>query len=94
MCPLTIAVASHAVSDPLHLLHAPGSPVEFGARGIGVRVPWRNGRWITASGNSLAAPHVSGVIARILAKHPELTPSEVREVLCAIAANAEPVSRP
>jgi hypothetical protein len=28
------------------------------------------GEWRTTSGNSFAAPHITGLIARILGKHP------------------------
>lgn len=82
-----ISVASHDVKDPSVFYYSPRSPVEFGALGIDVRVPWQNGQWITATGNSFAAPHISGMVARILGKHPELTPFQVKTVLRALATN-------
>ncbi|HUZ03016.1 MAG TPA: S8 family serine peptidase [Thermomicrobiaceae bacterium] len=82
-----ISVASHDVKDPSVFYYSPRSPVEFGALGIDVRVPWQSGQWITATGNSFAAPHISGTVARILGKHPELTPFQVKTVLRALATN-------
>lgn len=82
-----VSVASHDVKDPSVFYYSPGSPVEFGALGIDVRVPWQDGQWITATGNSFAAPHITGMVARILGKHPELTPFQVKTVLRALASN-------
>lgn len=61
--------------------------MEFGAPGIDVRIAWQNGGWITATGNSFAAPHLTGVTARILGKHPDLTLFQLKAVLRAPAAN-------
>lgn len=63
-------------------------PVEFGARGLDVDVAWTGGSSIVASGNSFATPHVVGMVARIVSKHPGLTPFQVKSVLHAIADNA------
>jgi subtilisin len=41
-----------------------------------------------STGNSFAAPHVTGLVARLLSKHPDLTPYEVKTVLRAVASNA------
>ena len=82
-----IAVASHAEPDPERFYYNPQPPVEFGAPGIDVRVAWLNGGWITATGNSFAAPHVTGLVARVLAKHPGLTPFQLKVVLWGLSAN-------
>lgn len=83
-----ISVASHDKSgDPYLLYYNPRPPVEFGAPGIDVRVAWVNGQWITATGNSFAAPHVTGLVTRILAKHPELNLFQLKVVLRALSAN-------
>jgi subtilisin family serine protease len=85
-----VSVASHGLSDPEHLLYNVNPPAEFGARGIRVRVPWLNQGYILSTGNSYAAPHVSGFVARILGAHPHMTPAEVKAVLKAIANNTVP----
>jgi len=82
-----VSVAAHDVPDSTVYYYNPQPPVEFGARGIDVRVAWRDGGWITATGNSFAAPHIAGIVARLLGKHPSLTPFHVKAVLRALAAN-------
>lgn len=82
-----ISVAAHGVQDPEVVYYNPNPPVEFGALGIGVRVAWRAGGSITATGNSFAAPHVAGMVARILGKHPDLTVFQVKTILRALASN-------
>ena len=81
------SVASHDVSDPYRFYYNPEPPVEFGAYGVDVRVAWTDGGWITSTGNSFATPHISGIIAKILGRHPELTPFQMKAVLRALAAN-------
>jgi subtilisin len=83
-----ISVAAHDESDPFSLDANPEPPVDFGAPGIDVEVPWLSGSTIVATGNSFAAPHVTGLVARLLSKHPHLTPYEVKTVLRAVASNA------
>ena len=58
-----------------------------GAVGIDVRVAWNHGQYLTSTGNSFAAPHITGIVALIRAKHPQLTPFQVKTVLLACAAN-------
>jgi subtilisin len=83
-----ISVASHAKHDSYHFYYNPVPPVEFGAPGIDVRVPWLGHQWFTVTGNSFAAPHISGIVASLLGKHPGLTPFEVKTMLRSLAANA------
>lgn len=82
-----ISVASHNVQNPYLFYYNPRPPVEFGAPGIDVRVAWQDGGWITATGNSFAAPHITGIVARILGKHPNLTVFQIKVILRALAAN-------
>ena len=83
-----ISVASHETThDPYLFYYTPSPPVEFGAPGIDVRVAWAEGGWITATGNSFAAPHVTGIVAKILGKHPDLTLFQMKTVLRSLAAN-------
>jgi subtilisin len=83
-----ISVASHErAHDPYLFYYNPSPPVEFGAPGIDVRVAWTEGGWITATGNSFAAPHITGIVTRILGKHPDLTLFQVKTILRALSAN-------
>ncbi len=89
------SVAAHTRRDPEGFDFNPDPPVELGAPGIDVDVAWRGGSTLTATGNSFAAPHVAGLVARILGKHPGLTPFQLKTVLHAVADNAVPaVGRP
>jgi subtilisin len=83
-----ISVAAHDGQDPFALDANPAPPTDFGAPGIDIRVPWLSGSTIVSTGNSFAAPHVTGLVARLLSKHPQLTPYEVKTVLRAVASNA------
>lgn len=84
------SVAAHEGKDPFGFDYNPNGPVEFGAPGIEVEVPWAEGRRLRVTGNSFAAPHLAGLLARIRSKHPTLTPSQLKALLQALARNAEP----
>jgi subtilisin family serine protease len=83
------SVAARVTDDAESLAYNTAPPVEFGARGLDLEVAWTGGTTIVASGNSFATPHVAGMVARVLSKHPGLTPFQVKAVLHAIADNAE-----
>jgi subtilisin family serine protease len=82
-----ISVAGHAGSDPYELHYNARPPVEFHARGVDVEVAWSEGTTIRATGNSFAAPHLTGLCARILGAHPGLTPFQLKTMLHLICAN-------
>ncbi len=84
------SVAAHSVPDPETFFYNPAPPVEWGAWGVDVPIGWKDGSTTVATGNSFAAPHICGLVARILSKHPGLTPFEVKAVLAAIANNELP----
>jgi subtilisin len=50
-------------------------------------VAWLDGRYVRATGNSFAAPSMTGVVALLLSKHPSLTPFQVKSVLSSLANN-------
>jgi subtilisin len=81
------SVAAHGEPDPWRLYYNPSPPVEFGAWGVNVPIAWKDGGSTVATGNSFAAPHVTAMVALILAKHRGLTPFELKAVLAAIADN-------
>src|SRR5919197_494071 len=82
-----ISVGSHEEPDPLMFFYNPSPPVEFFARGVGVEIAWLGGGTIRSSGNSFATPHIAGICALILSKHPELTPFQLKNVLYLTANN-------
>jgi subtilisin family serine protease len=64
----------------------PGHIVEFAAAGESRRVPWKGGGEKAVLGSSFAAPQVSGLIARILSKHPEISPPLMKALLREVAS--------
>jgi subtilisin len=82
-----ISVGSHEEPEPQTFFYNPAPPVEFFARGVGVEIAWLGGGKILSTGNSFATPHMSGICALIMAKHPELTPFQLKNVLYLTANN-------
>ncbi|GGL05268.1 hypothetical protein Sme01_63890 [Sphaerisporangium melleum] len=82
-----ISVAGHDQPDPFLHYYNPAPPVEFYAHGVRVPVAWAGGGRTVASGNSFAAPHITGLCALILSKHRWLTPAQLRAVLYQTARN-------
>ncbi len=82
-----LSVASHAGQDPYEFYYNALPPVEFGAPGINVTVAWLGGQQRTVTGNSFSAPHITGLVAKILSKHPGLTPFQIKTILRATARN-------
>ena len=80
-----VSVAAHDIPDPWTWFYNPRPPVEFGAWGVGVPVAWREGGQIVATGNSFAAPHMTGLAALIRSRHPAATPFEIKSMLAATA---------
>jgi subtilisin family serine protease len=83
-----ISVGSHEGDDPLAWYANPAPPVEFFARGVDLDVAWLGGGTMRCTGNSFAAPHIAGVSALVLGRHPELTPFQLKTVLYSTATNA------
>jgi subtilisin len=82
-----VSVGSHESDDPYAVYANPSPPVEFFARGLNVEVAWLGGGTLKATGNSFATPHVAGLCAAILGKHPALTPFQLKSVLHLTAMN-------
>ncbi len=83
-----LSVACHPGQDPYEFFYNPTPPPEFGAPGVDIKAAWKDGATLAVTGNSFAAPHITGLIAKILSKHPGLTPFEVKTILRATARNA------
>jgi subtilisin family serine protease len=48
---------------------------------------WLGGKQMKVTGNSFSAPHIPGLAAKILGKHPGITPFQVKTILRATARN-------
>jgi subtilisin family serine protease len=81
-----VSVASHDIPSQWTYFYNPRPPVEFGAWGVNVPVAWQGGGRVLASGNSFAAPHITGLAALIRSKHPNLTAFELKAVLASVAS--------
>jgi subtilisin family serine protease len=88
--PSVLSAGSHTRPDPEYLEVNPAPPVEFFGHGVNVTVARPGGGRARVSGNSFAAPHVTGMCARILGAHLEFSAAAVRVVLAAVANNIEP----
>jgi subtilisin len=82
------SVAAHPDRDSERFSANPDPPAEWGAPGISIPVAWLDGATITSTGNSFAAPHIAGMLARVLGAHPGLTCWQQKTVLAALATNA------
>ena len=80
-----ISVIKSEEKDPLNFGFRFGEVIELTAPGVDVRTAWLGGGYRNLTGNSFACPHIVGIIALILEKHPELTPFEIKSALYAIA---------
>ncbi len=82
-----LSVACHAGQDPYEFYYNAMPPVEFGAPGVNITAAWLGGQQRTVTGNSFSAPHITGLVAKILGKHPGLTPFQIKTILRATARN-------
>jgi subtilisin family serine protease len=81
-----ISVSKSSSSEPMEFGFKYGEVIELTAPGVNVRTAWPGGGQRNLTGNSFACPHIAGLIARILEKHPEFTPFQVKSALFAIAS--------
>ncbi len=84
-----ISVGSHEEQEADTFYYNPSPPVEFFARGVDVEVAWLGRTQARSTGNSFATPHMSGICALILGKHPDLTPFQLKSALYLTASNVE-----
>ncbi len=76
-----VSVTGAQLESEDQLLYYPDDVVEFGAKGHGLEVPWREGKRLTVDGSSFAAPLVAGRIARFKALSPGLRVWEIKTLL-------------
>ena len=75
-----------ALLAPEQFHFTPASPVPFEACGVDVPVLAPGQGSAVMTGSSFAAAHLTGILARVLSEHPELSPSLAYEGLRQIAA--------
>jgi subtilisin len=74
--PPLLSVDKATFPDPLHFAYRLREQVEFQAHGVG-----RLGPFAGEPATSWAAPHLTGIAARILSLRPELKPFELKTIL-------------
>jgi subtilisin family serine protease len=82
-----VSVGSHEGLDPFEYYANPHPPVEFAAPGVDLELAWLDGSIIRATGNSFATPHMAGIAALVLSKHPGMRPFELKAALRAAGTN-------
>ena len=84
-----IAVGATASDDSSPVWSSEGSEVEVSAPGEDIYSTYKGNAYTTMSGTSMATPHVTGVVALMLASG--VDPSNVRARLQATADDLDPV---
>jgi subtilisin family serine protease len=84
-----ISVVKSEETDPLNFGFRYGEVIELTAPGVNVRTAWLGNGHRNLTGNSFACPHIVGIIALLLEKHPNLTPFQVKSALYSIALDNE-----
>jgi len=77
----TIAVGAITNTDTRWSSSSYGSQLDLVAPGANVTSTWLSGGYNSSSGTSFAAPHVAGVASLLLSNDPDLTSTELREII-------------
>ena len=83
--PNVIGVSATDVDDKTYKNAVRGKQVAIAAPGVDILVPAPAGGYQLTTGTSVAAAHISGVVALMLERNPRLTPADVRAILSATA---------
>ena len=84
----TVITVNFARSEiPEFLRRLRGRLVEFEARGQDIEVPWLGGTQKLVTGSSFAAPHVTGLLARLVSNMPNLSSLTAKSILHALATD-------
>ncbi len=91
--PSVIAVTATDGDDKLFSVSNRGAHIAVAAPGADILIAAPGGTYSVSSGTSLAAAHVSGVVALLLERRADLTPNQVRNILMATATDLGPQGR-
>ncbi|NKB72394.1 MAG: S8 family serine peptidase [Candidatus Latescibacteria bacterium] len=88
--PDVIGVTGGKVRGKYSYYYRPDNPIECVARGDAQRVCWSDKPYVMVSGTSFAAPHITGIVARIRQTYPGAPIEQVRQLLKANSLKEEP----
>ena len=83
--PNVIAVSATDQDDKTYKNAVRGRHVAIAAPGVDILVPAPEGGYQLTTGTSVAAAHISGVVALMLERNPRLTPNDIRNILATSA---------
>jgi hypothetical protein len=88
-----IAVTATDMEDRVYTGANRGNHIAVAAPGVDILVPAPDGAYQFTTGTSVAAAHVSGVVALLLERNPKLTPADIRRILTRTAKSLGPRDR-
>jgi subtilisin family serine protease len=86
-----IAVSATDINDKVYRNANRGKYIAIAAPGVDILVPAPDGGYQLTTGTSVAAAHISGVVALLKERNPQLKSADVRNILSASARNIGPV---
>lgn len=91
--PNVIAVSATDQSDRLFAQSNRGSYVAIAAPGVDILSPAPDGKYQMASGTSLSSAFISGVVALLIARNPDISAADIRTTLASTARDLGPKGR-
>src|SRR5207253_5745519 len=88
--PNVIAVTATDIDDKLFSGANRGRYIALAAPGVDILVPAPEGTYQLTTGTSVATAHISGIVALLLERNPNLSPAEVRRILTQSAKKLGP----
>jgi subtilisin family serine protease len=88
-----IAVTATDMEDRLYTGANRGNHIAVAAPGVDILVPAPGGNYQFTTGTSVAAAHVSGVVALLIERNPKLRPADIRRILMRTAKSLGPRER-
>jgi subtilisin family serine protease len=91
--PNVIAVSATDQSDRLFAQSNRGSYVAIAAPGVDILSPAPDGKYQMASGTSLSSAYISGLVALLIARNPDISAADIRATLASTARDLGPKGR-
>ncbi len=88
-----IAVSATDANDQIFSASNRGKQVAIAAPGVDILVPAPEAKYQITSGTSFSAAYISGVVALMIDRKPDITPAEVRGLLASTAKDLGPRGR-